>query len=104
MSLTAEVYKLMVGMPAEEKYALTSQIKRCAISIPSNIAEGAGRNSNSDFAHFLDISNGSTNELETQLLLAERLGYLRKEALEPALNMIDHIQKMNYKLVKTLRK
>jgi four helix bundle protein len=103
MALAASVYKLMAAMPPEEKYGLTSQIKRCAISIPSNIAEGAGRNTNADFARFLDISNGSSNELETQLLLAQRLNFLDTNAVLPISNELDEIQKMNYKLINKLR-
>ncbi len=90
-------------MPVEEKYGLTSQIKRCAISIPSNIAEGAGRNTNADFARFLDISNGSSNELETQLLLAQRLNFLDASDVTSISNELDQIQKMNYKLINKLR-
>jgi len=103
MALAASVYELMEAMPVEEKYGLTSQIKRCAISIPSNIAEGAGRNTNADFARFLDISNGSSNELETQLLLAQRLNFLDASDVTSISNELDQIQKMNYKLINKLR-
>lgn len=103
MELAVEVYKLMDSMPAEEKFGLTSQIKRSSVSIPSNIAEGAGRNTNLDFARFLDVSNGSSNELETQLILAQRLGFLTENQIELVSPQLESIQKMNYKLIEKLR-
>ena len=69
MDLVADVYKLMKQLPESEKYGLIFQIKRSSISIPSNIAEGAGRASTKEFIRFLDIATGSLGELETQLLL-----------------------------------
>lgn len=103
MDLAVDVYKLMDSMPAEEKFGLTSQIKRSSVSIPSNIAEGAGRNTNLDFARFLDVSNGSSNELETQLILAQRLGFLTENQIELVSPQLESIQKMNYKLIEKLR-
>jgi four helix bundle protein len=70
----SEIYRLTCGFPKEEVYGLTSQIRRAAVSIPSNIAEGAARDSPNDFVRFLHISLGSAAELETQLIIAERLG------------------------------
>lgn len=70
-------YKLTKTFPQDELYALTSQIKRAAISIPSNIAEGYGRNSDKSFSHFIDISRGSLYELETQLLIAKELDFIQ---------------------------
>ena len=78
-------YKLVKTFPQEELYALTSQIKRAAISIPSNIAEGYGRNTDKSFSHFIDISRGSLYELETQLLIAKELDFIQD------LNMFNHI-------------
>lgn len=72
-------YDLTTGFPDSEKFGLTSQIRRSAVSIPSNIAEGAGRNSGKEFAHFLAISQGSCFELETQLIIAQQLGFLKEE-------------------------
>lgn len=97
MELTAEVYRLTADFPKEEKYGLTSQIRRAAVSIPSNIAEGAGRNSNKEFVQFLAISNGSSFELQTQLLLSKNFNLVNGQ-LEPILDQIDQIQKMNYAL------
>lgn len=103
MDLAVDVYKLMDFMPAEEKFGLTSQIKRSSVSIPSNIAEGAGRNTDMDFARFLDISNGTSNELETQLILAQRLGFISSDQIELVSPQLESIQKMNYKLIEKLR-
>ena len=76
MDLTEKVYALIRFLPSEEKYALADQLRRSVISISSNIAEGAGRSTNRDYAHFLAISRGSLYEVLSQLDVAERLGYL----------------------------
>ena len=96
MDLAVNVYELILAMPSEEQFALTSQIKRSAVSIPSNVAEGAGRFSNKELARFLDISNGSSNELETQLILAERVGLLKEGELKDTFLKLEEIQKMNF--------
>ena len=97
MELTTEVYRLTADFPKEEKYGLTSQIRRAAVSIPSNVAEGAGRNSNKEFIQFLAISKGSSYELQTQLLLARNFNLINT-GLDIILNQINQIQKMNYAL------
>ncbi|AQW89501.1 four helix bundle protein [Elizabethkingia anophelis] len=76
MDLVTDIYELVQNFPAEEKYNLTSQIKRSSVSIPSNIAEGAGRKSNLEFIQFLNITSGSLSELETQLEIAIRLKFI----------------------------
>jgi four helix bundle protein len=75
-ALVLEVYRISRDFPSEERFGLTSQMRRCAVSIPSNIAEGCGRGSDPDFARFLTIAMGSSSELEYQLLLSKDLGYL----------------------------
>lgn len=75
-ALVLEVYQLSHSFPREELFGLTSQMRRCGVSVPSNIAEGCGRGSDADFARFLVIAMGSTSELEYQLLLARDLGYV----------------------------
>ena len=76
IALVVKVYQLTKAFPPEELYALTSQIKRASVSIPSNIAEGYGRNTDKSFSHFIDISRGSLCELETQLIIAKELGFI----------------------------
>ena len=76
MKLTAEIYKATDDFPKHELYGLAQQIRRAAISIPSNIAEGKGHRSNREFCHFLFHARGSLLEVETQLLIAEELGYI----------------------------
>ena len=78
MNLVEGVYRLTSGSPATEIYGLTSQMRRAAISVPSNIAEGAARDSDKEFLHFLAIARGSLSELETQLQLAKRLRYTQE--------------------------
>jgi len=78
LELVKSVYQLSSELPTDEKFGLNIQIKRSSISIPSNIAEGAGRNSNKEFKHFLSIANGSTYELQTQLILLIDLNIVTK--------------------------
>lgn len=94
--LVKEVFLLTREFPAEEKFGLTSQILRSVYSIPSNIAEGSGRSSNKDFSRFLDISLGSTFELETQLILASDINYLSEMQLQHIQDLLNEIQKMIY--------
>lgn len=104
MNLVELVYKATANFPSEEKFGLTSQIRRSAVSIPSNIAEGSGRNSNNSFRHFLEISNGSINELKTQLEISERLDFISGQKLQPILNLCAEVQKMIYTLIKKYTK
>lgn len=76
IELAVKVYEIVQKFPKEERYGLVEQIKRSAVSIPSNIAEGAARNSKKEFMQFLSISLGSISELETQLIIADKLGFL----------------------------
>jgi len=101
--LVVDVYKITKYFPEEEKYALTSQVKRSVVSISSNIAEGAGRGTEKDFAHFLDISYGSANELESQLINAIDLEFINKEQLTQVYSLLMEVQKMIYTFQNTLR-
>ena len=83
MEIARDIYVLVRELPKEETYGLSDQMRRCAISIPSNIAEGQQRNSAKDFQHFINIAQGSRGELETQLLLAKDVGYLSEATIEP---------------------
>jgi four helix bundle protein len=80
MELVVEVYRTTRSFPKEELYVLTSQMRRAAISIPSNIAEGQGRGGDAEFCRFLRIGHASLRELETQMMIAERLGYVESDA------------------------
>jgi four helix bundle protein len=79
MSLVTGIYKATAGFPKDELFGLTSQLRRAAVSIPSNIAEGQGHLSENEFRHFLGQARGSLMEVETQLQIAENLGYLHQE-------------------------
>src|SRR5437764_1229466 len=83
MELVEEIYKITSAFPKDELYELTSQMRRSAISIPSNIAEGHGRKGSKEFMHHLSIAKGSLAELETQLILSLRLQYLNRDDLKP---------------------
>jgi four helix bundle protein len=77
MDVASEIYPVSAGFPKDEVYGLTLQMRRSAVSIPSNIAEGAARNSDKEFIQYLYVALGSSAEIETQLLLAQRMGFLR---------------------------
>lgn len=102
IELTNKVYKLTKRFPDEEKFGLISQIRRCSVSISSNIAEGAGRESVKEFKYFLSIANGSSFELYTQLIIALELNYIEKKDFEIIVDNIDEIQKMNFNLQRKL--
>lgn len=104
MKVVEDVYQISSHFPKEEKFGLTSQIRRSSVSIASNIAEGAGRNTNGEFNNFLGIANGSANELLTQLILSKRLGLVSKSNVDSILIELEEIQKMNYKLIQKFTK
>ena len=98
MLLAEDIYELTKVFPSEEKYGLSSQIKRAVVSIPSNIAEGAGRKGDKEFIQFLYIAMGSLSELETQLILSDRLQFV--DSVEIYLNQIEKIKKMLFGLIR----
>ncbi|AYO57892.1 four helix bundle protein [Chryseobacterium sp. 6424] len=102
IALVKNIYLLTENITTKETYGLISQIRRCAVSIPSNIAEGAGRNNPKEFYQFLGIANGSSYELETQLLLLVELNFKSEEEIQPLLNVLMEIQKMIYKFKTSL--
>lgn len=104
IDLAVDVYRATSTFPTDERFGLTSQSRRAAVSIPSNIAEGAGRNSPKEFNNFLGISNGSCYELETQLIIANKLELLNNEILDALLLQIDELQKMTYGFQQMLSK
>ncbi len=94
MELAEEVYRLAKLLPKAETHALSSQMRRAAVSIPSNIAEGYQRRTDGYIKHFLYIARGSNAEVETQLLLGVRLGYFSQAEVQKALQLIEEIAKM----------
>lgn len=93
MALVELVYQILKLLPDSEKFSMQLQMQRSTISIPSNIAEGCSRSSELDFKRFLEIAIGSTFELETQVLLAVRIGYFTEQKTEPVLAKINQVQK-----------
>ncbi len=92
----SQIYLVTVSFPDEERFGLTTQLRRASVSIPSNIAEGSSRKSNKDFARFLEIAIGSAYEIETQLLISHDLGFISDDNLNPLISKIDVITKMIY--------
>ena len=103
IDLVVDVYNKTESFPKEEVYGITSQIKRSAVSIPSNIAEGSGRGTDKDFNRFLDIALGSSFELETQLIIANKLNFLSDDSFSQINEQIDEEQKMIIGLQKKLK-
>ena len=102
MDLVEMIYQQTKTFPKEEMYGLTSQIRRAAVSIPANIAEGNGRNSRKEYLHFLSIANGSVAELETHILIAERLNFLSKEKTKPLQTQLQTVGKLLSAMRKSL--
>jgi len=101
MDLAAQVYSLTARFPKEELYGVTSQMRRSAVSIPSNIAEGAARHSRKEFIQFLHIASGSVAELETQLLLAIQMGFISGDHV---ISHIEEVRKLLLGLLRSLKK
>ena len=104
MDVAAEVYRLSRAWPKEEVYGLTSQARRAAGAIPANIAEGYGRQSTASYGQFLKIARGSLKELETHLLLAERVGLTAQGSCADALRQTDELGKMLGGLIRSVGK
>jgi four helix bundle protein len=102
VQLAKEIYILTSKFPGKEVYGLSDQLRRAAVSVPSNIAEGQARHQPGDFRRFLGIALGSLAELETQLILAKEFGYIEASDLTPLENTITDIRKKTYALIKTL--
>jgi four helix bundle protein len=103
MDIAVDVYEISLLLPEDERFNLIHQIKKCAVSIPSNIAEGAGRNSNKEFVQFLGIANGSTFELITQLILGKRLKLISEEIVQPVIKQLVEVSNMNFSFQNKLK-
>lgn len=102
IELVTETYLVTKEFPKDELFGLVSQIRRCVISIPSNIAEGCGRKTNKDFSNFLGVALGSSFEFETQIIISKNIGYLTNEQFTVLESEIQHIQNMLIKLQSSL--
>ena len=103
LQLSVDIVAKTRDFPADEKFALCSQLRRSAVSIPSNIAEGAGRYSDVDFAHFLDIALGSAFEVETQLYIAQKLNYIPQKESQELINRLASIQRRLSSFINRIR-
>ncbi|MGA2466114.1 MAG: four helix bundle protein [Thermodesulfobacteriota bacterium] len=104
MGLAKEVYQVTSSFPTDEKFGLTNQMRRAAVSIPSNLAEGHARSGTQEFKHFISMAIGSVAELETQILLSAELGYLNENRKSDLFEQLDIIGKMLRGLYKSLNK
>ncbi len=104
MDLVVAVYKPTKSYPKDEMFGLTAQTRRSAVSIASNIAEGQGRETTKEFLHFLSIAHGSLCELETQLIIGRRLGYLVEESLKEALDLAGEVGRLLNGLIRALKR
>lgn len=102
MQMVTDVYKATKSFPSDELYGLTSQLRRCAVSIPSNIAEGYGRNSTGDYKRFLQIAAGSVFELQTQVEIAFNLKYISKEIFDSLFSLAKEVELMLLALAKKI--
>ena len=103
MDLVVESYKIARLLPKDETYGLATQIRRAAVSIPANVAEGHGREHLGDYLHHLSVANGSLMELETHFLIARRLSYLGTGEIDPAFNLAAEVGRMLAGLTRKLQ-
>jgi four helix bundle protein len=103
-NMVEKIYQYTKALPDDEKFGLTSQMRRAAVSMPSNIAEGCGRNSDVELKRFLDITMGSAFELETQLLLVERLALVPQQKIDNIIDELHQVQKMTNAFIQTLKR
>lgn len=102
IDLVEQIYKFTKQFPKEELYGITNQMRRCVVSIPANIAEGSGRKNKAEFIQFLHIALGSASELETHLIISQRLGFLSINSYDEIMNALNEIIKMTCGLINSL--
>ena len=102
IDLVEQIYKFTKQFPKEELYGITNQMRRCVVSIPANIAEGSGRKNKAEFIQFLHIALGSASELETHLIISQRLGFLSSNSYDEIMNALNEIIKMICGLINSL--
>lgn len=102
MDLATDVYRVTEAFPSREQFGLTNQMRRASVSIPSNIAEGQGRGTTKDYVHFLHIARGSLQELETQMLLAQRLKFTSESEVQNLLVLCDEVSRLVSGLMNSL--
>ena len=102
IDLVAEIYEITKSFPKDEIYGITNQIRRAAVSIPSNVAEGAGRNHDKEFIQFLYISLGSCSELETQIVISSKIKYIDGKTMDEMLSKISDIRRMILGLIRAV--
>jgi len=103
MELVTNIYKVTIDFPETEKYGLVSQLRRCSVSVPANIAEGFGRNSQGDFKRFVNISMGSLFEIQTQIEVAKNLNFITEEIFEKLYSDTREIERMMSSFIRTLK-
>lgn len=103
MIMVEDIYMMTDKFPFNEQFVMISQIRRAAVSVPSNIAEGAGRRTNTDFRRYASMASGSCNELETQLIISRRLNYLSATDFDKIIIKLSSIQNMLFRLQQALR-
>ena len=103
MEFAVQVYKASAAFPSEERFGLTAQVRRSAVSVPSNIAEGAARQTKKEFLSFLHVSQGSASEVDTQLELANRLGFLSDDSHMSLVRTLERVDRLISGLIRSLR-
>jgi four helix bundle protein len=104
IDVAERIYNLTNGFPSQEKYGIVNQMRRASVSISSNIAEGCGRNSDIELIRFLVIANGSTAELQSQVILSERLKFINEKDRNELCKELEELKNMNFKFQEALRK
>ncbi len=103
MDLVVQTYRVTLGWPRNELYGLTNQVRRASVSVPANIAEGQGRSSTKEFLHHLSIAHGSLREVETHLLISQRLGYTDESTCNVVLSQASEVGRILQGLMKSLQ-